>query len=284
MEEEIDRLTGEACETSMTVADLFERRDPTAVSAYNDFYKVAIAALDKHGEKLGEMKASHDKFMDQVVMSMEQLQVVTEEVSQLEEEVTASEGQISALKEQVTGATDNNRLLANKLSRRAYVAEELAHVSEELESMRSELPTYAEQIEAEQKKQEEFQAEIEILEKKIAEAGSTSRSKIKKNQMKASELEAKIKRSESASKFESVVLKPQEPEPVEEAGPSMIIHRTQDAEADEVRMLRAEMEEAITKNAALKAQLRGMAQDLAAMHEENVALKAVMRNLEALKK
>lgn len=284
MEEEIDRLTSEACETSMTVADLFERRDPTAVSAYNDFYKVAIAALDKHGEKLSEMKASHAKFMDQVVMSMEQLQGMTEEVTQLEEEVTSSEGQVALLKEQIAGATDNNRILNNKLSRRAYVADELAQVSRDLEALRAQLPGYTEQIEAEKKKQQEYEAEIETLERKIAEAGSTSRSKIKKNQMKANELEQKIKKSESASVFEPLVLKPEPEKEEEKVGPSMIIHRTQDAEADEVRMLRAEMEEAIKKNTALKAQLNGMAQDLAAMHEENVALKAVMRNLEGLKK
>lgn len=284
MEEEIDRLTSEACETSMTVADLFERRDPTAVSAYNDFYKVAIAALDKHGEKLSEMKASHAKFMDQVVMSMEQLQGMTEEVTQLEEEVTSSEAQVALLKEQIAGATDNNRILNNKLSRRAYVADELAQVSRDLEALRAQLPGYTEQIEAEKKKQQEYEAEIETLERKIAEAGSTSRSKIKKNQMKANELEQKIKKSESASVFEPLTLKPEPEQEEEKAGPSMIIHRTQDAEADEVRMLRAEMEEAIKKNTALKAQLNGMVQDLAAMHEENVALKAVMRNLEGLKK
>ena len=99
------------------------------------------------------------------------------------------------------------------------------------------------------------------------------------------ELEAKLKRIEVLRYSEQNELKPvKQPEPVHKVGPSMIVHRTQDANADEVRMLRIEMEEAIKENAALRSQLINIEQDIGAMHEENIALKALMRTAMAEEK
>jgi hypothetical protein len=71
----------------------------------------------------------------------------------------------------------------------------------------------------------------------------------------------------------------EDPTPKSKASPSMIIHRTQDADADHVRTLRSAMEDALKQNATLKAEVINIRQDLAAMHEENAALKEIMRSL-----
>jgi hypothetical protein len=50
----------------MVIAGLFEKRDPSAPSANNDFYSLAMRALDLHQGQLVEMKASRANFLDQV--------------------------------------------------------------------------------------------------------------------------------------------------------------------------------------------------------------------------
>jgi hypothetical protein len=104
--------------------------------------------------------------------------------------------------------------------------------------------------------------------------------------MKAIELEAKIRRASSAIAAAAEPA-PAPPPPAKEVkpkvGPSLIIHRTQDADADEVRMLRSAMEEAIKQNSLMRAQIANIEQDLVAMREENVALKALTRTIMANK-
>jgi predicted nucleic acid-binding Zn-ribbon protein len=274
---DIDEVTSRACATSMDVAERFEKHDPSAAAAYNDFYSVAIQALNLHQKQLNDMQASRNSFLDQVSRRLETMQTLNEEVTRLEDQVAATTKSVAALKVEIQNGQDKNKLLALKLSRYSMLSDELATLTQSCEDLKGRIPGIEGQIASEKAHQAQINGEIELLRKKLAEGDEVTKRRLKKSQMKALELEAKIKKSATVVSA---------PEPAKETatgkpkvGPSLIIHRTQDADADEVRRLRTAMEEAIKQNAAVKAQLTNLQQDLAAMHEENTALKTLMRNI-----
>jgi chromosome segregation ATPase len=283
---EIDTVTSNACETSMVVAGLFEKRDPSAVSAYNNFYSLAMRALDLHQAQLAEMKASRANFLDQVSLKLMEMQTMNEEVERLEEQCTAVARTVASLREELKIANERNQLLSKKLTRHTALNEELAATAKSCDDLRPQIPDVEAQIAFEKARQAQLTADIEKEQQTLIEGNPTIRQKLKKNQMKAIELEAKIKRASTAAA--AAVEPPPPPPPPREVkpkeGPSLIIHRTQDADADEVRMLRSAMEEAIKQNSLIKTQITNLEQDLAAMHEENVALKALTRTIIGTKK
>jgi chromosome segregation ATPase len=279
---DIDIVTSKACETSMVVADLFEKHDPSAASAYNEFYTVAIQALNLHQGQLAEMQASRDSFLDQVALRLQTMSTLNEEVSRLEEQIDSTTKSVASLKEEIHNGQQQNQLLTHKLSRYSMLSDDLATLTESCEDLRSKIPVIEGQIASEKAHQIQLNSEIERLRKRLAEGDEVTKRRLKKSQMKALELEAKIKKSTSTAPPPEPLKTTTKVQP--KVGPSLIIHRTQDADADEVRRLRTAMEEAIKQNAAVKAQLTNLQQDLAAMHEENTALKALMRNIMATPK
>jgi chromosome segregation ATPase len=181
---------------------------------------------------------------------------------------------IGFLRDEKESFIERNRIIAIKLSRYATLNDELAAIGRLCGDIRLQLPRIRDQIAAEKDRQAQLRAEIERVNQLLSEGDPITRQKLKKNQMKVLELEAKIK------KVGSMPSRIELPEPeIKPAGPSMIIHRTQDSEADEVRALRAAMEEAIQQNAAIRAQITGLDSDLTAMHQENEALKKVLRSI-----
>jgi regulator of replication initiation timing len=205
------------------------------------------------------------------------MQVLNEQVTRLEDQVIDTKKSVASLKEEIQNSKDRNKLLAVKLKRYAMLADELATLNKNCEDVRARIPGVEGQIAAEKAQQTQINSEIEKLKKKLTEGDEVTKRRLKKSQMKALELEAKIKRSASTA---AVPEPPKEVTPTRpKVGPSLIIHRTQDADAEEVRALRSAMEDAIRQNAALKAQISNLQQDLTAMHEENTALKAVLRNI-----
>jgi DNA repair exonuclease SbcCD ATPase subunit len=267
----------------MVVAELFEKHDPSAASAYTDFYSLAMRALDLHQAQLAEMKASRANFLDQVSLKLMEMQTLNEEVERLEEQCTAVTRTVASLREDVKIANERNQLLLKKLTRHTALNEELAAMVKSCDDLRPQIPEVEAQIASERARQAQLTADIEREQQLLREGNPTIRQKLKKNQMKAIELEAKIRRASSAAAAAAAAVEPAPPPPPKEirpkVGPSLIIHRTQDADADEVRMLRSAMEEAIKQNALIKAQIANLEQDLVAMHEENVALKALTRTI-----
>jgi len=101
------------------------------------------------------------------------------------------------------------------------------------------------------------------LRAQVEDGDVVARARIRKNQVKAAEFEAMISRwAISAGPQEAPEIAPW---PKQVKRPSMIVHRTRDADTDEILALRAEMEEAIKQNAALRLQLVNIHHDFAAM-------------------
>jgi regulator of replication initiation timing len=272
--DDIEAITAQACETSTVVGDLFEEQNPSAAAAFNDFYALAIRALDLQQAQLSEMQSTRDDFLDQVSLKLLKMGTMKEEVTKLEDQVQATIRNIGFLRDEKESLIERNRILAIRLSRYATLNDELAAIGRSCDDIEPQLPHIRDQIAAEKARQAQLRAEIERVNRLLSEGDPTTRQKLKKNQMKVLELEAKIKKTGSVPSVIDLL----EPE-IKPAGPSMIIHRTQDSEADEVRTLRTAMEEAIKQNAAIRTQITGLDSDLTAMHQENEALKKVLRSI-----
>jgi hypothetical protein len=276
MDEELDSLTGQALEASINVAELFERRDPSAPAAFNEFYTLAVQALDMHAMQLDQMARARSDFDDQLSFTLTKLQNAAETRENIAERKKSSQ----IMSAEIESLTDGNRLLASKLVRYSSLETEIDSLSRSIARLEAKLPQIQDEITAEQSKQAKILAEIEALGSVSSESDEVLRRKIKKNQMKIVELEAVIRKTQSTSASEPPV---QREEPKPKVAPSMIIHRTQDSDADEVRVLRTAMEECLQQNSAVKSELLNLRQDLAAMQEENAALKELMRSLLAAK-
>jgi hypothetical protein len=177
------------------------------------------------------------------------------------------------LQDEIDSILCQNKILANKLVRCSSIEAELESFTREVSLLQGSLPKYQRQIAAEKERQAAIMAELAMM-------GPSAnldviRRRVKKNQMKILELEAVIRKSASAPSVQQKATQ----ETAKRKAPSLIIHRTQDSAADEVRLLRTVMEQCISENTAVRSELKSMATDLAAMQEENRTLKVLMRNL-----
>lgn len=283
--QEAETLATRACEMSLTVTNRIESRHPSVETSYYEFSQTALRGLEAYETAIRQLTETRDTMMKIASDSTSQYRFLEEQAIHFEADCANSDRRIRELKDEIDAANDGIRLLRSKLSRSSVVDVDSETTQQVLSDAKARLPVLSERVSAEKAKQKVFEERIANFKQRTGDTDATVRNRIKKNQMRATELEAKIKRtlsmkdvtSDTSGQVQS------KPEPVVEkpAGPSMIIHRTHDAEADEVRMLRTAMEDAITKNASLKAQLIGIQQDLSAMHEENSALKEVMRSVMA---
>jgi DNA repair exonuclease SbcCD ATPase subunit len=276
----IEALTDRAVECSILVADLFDKRDPTAVNLFNEFVQLATEALDLYEAKLGQMKASRNSFMDQVSDKLARLQKATEMVTRYRNRCANATKAGAAVQQEITELTQKKDQLIADLARSASLRIELEQVTQSCRDIEREFPVRVSEISSKKVQQTNLLAQIEELSKNSIEAHEAVKRRIRKNQMKANELQAMIRRWAARPKAsESPVSSPPPPtaEPRRKRGPSLIIHQTEDEDTDHLRTLRSAMEEALKQNRALKNQVRNRRQDLAAMHEENSSLKEIMR-------
>ena len=274
----IDELTSKACEMSLAIQDLLEKNDPSIFEEYLKFYQVAVDALDLNEARMSDMKRENEYLVDDVSSKLEQLQNLSEDMTQYEAEIERTKQENIKFNAQIEVQKNLNEDLRAKLNKRKQTIPKLKDIARKIEIFKNENIEDDENEGNEVEKQNEIRKQIEELQKKITDNTIYAKSIIKKNQMKEAELKAKIKKTKSSSNF----FEPKSPKKA--AGPSMIIHRTQDSQADEVRLLHTSMEEALRTNATVKAQLSNLSHDLDAVREENTALKALMRNVIADKK
>lgn len=269
----IDELITKARESFSSIQKLLEKNDPTVCEAFISCYQVAIDALDSQEVQMNDTKHANENLMDDINNKLDKLSNLSEDVTQFEDEIKRSEDNIEKYKNNIEEQQKINDNLKEKLQKRFDLIPEIKNLAQSIEEAKKMEDDIKETEEAEKKKQQELQKQIDQIQKQTNEMIIRSKSLIKKNQMKVTELEMKIKKTSSAS---NLLLTPKSSKPL---GPSMIIHKTQDSAADELRLLRTSMEEALRTNSIVKAQLKNIEQDLAACREENAALKALTKNV-----
>jgi hypothetical protein len=235
-----------------------------------------MQALDLHQLSLTHMRMSRDDFMDQVSTKLTKLQTMNEELGSARE-ILESRGRTTRnLQDEIDSIGCKNKILTNKLVRYSLVDAELESLRRDVALVQGNLPRYQEQIADERDKQTRLMAEIAMI--GPAQNNEVIRRKLKKNQMKIAELEAVIRKSVSTAAA-APTRTVSEPVGPRRRAPSLIIHRTQDSAADELRLLKNVMESSIRENAEVKSELASIALDLAAMEQENLTLKALLRDL-----
>ena len=273
MEDSVDELTSKARESFLSIQKLLEQKDPTVFEAFNDCYQIAIDALDLQEVQMNDTKHESENLMDEISSKLEKLGNLSEDVTQFEEEIKRAGENIEKHQKKIDEQKQINDNLKIKLQKRRDLIPEIKSIVESIEKIKVLEVADKETEEIEKKKQQDLQNQIDLVRKQANDMLIRSKSLLKKSQMKVTELEQKIKKSSSNN---NLVLSPKSSKPI---GPSMIIHKTQDSAADELRLLRASMEEALRTNSMLKAQIKNIEQDLAACREENAALKALTKNV-----
>ncbi|OHS96854.1 hypothetical protein TRFO_09751 [Tritrichomonas foetus] len=224
---------------------------------------------------MNDIKRENEYLVDDISQKLIKLQNLSEDITQYEEEIKRSQEEMEKFKQQIDEQTQINGVLSAKLDKRKLLIPQIKNVFKSLSEIEKTNSAGAtEDIEFELIKQKELRDQIEKIKRSMNDTTIRSKSLIKKNQMKASELEAKIKRNSSSTNL--LTLEQNEKQKV---GPSMIIHKTQDSQADEVRLLHTSMEDSLRANSTLRAQLNNLKSDLNAVREENAALKELMRNV-----
>lgn len=269
----VDELTAKAQESFLSIQKLVEQKDSSIFEAFNECYQIAIDALDFQEVQMNDTKHESENLMDEISNKLEKLGNLSEDITQFEEEIKRANENIEKHKKNIDEQQQINEKLKTKLEKRLALIPEIKSIVQSIEKVKSLEIFDKEKEESEKKKQQDLQNQIEQVRKQTNDMLIRSKSLIKKNQMKVTELEQKIKKTSSNS---NLLIVPKSSKPL---GPSMIIHKTQDSTADELRLLRTSMEEALKTNSILKAQIKNMESDLAACREENAALKALTKNV-----
>lgn len=269
----VDELTAKAQESFLSIQKLVEQKDSSIFEAFNECYQIAIDALDFQEVQMNDTKHESENLMDEISNKLEKLGNLSEDITQFEEEIKRAGENIEKHQKKIDEQKQINDNLKIKLQKRRDLIPEIKSIVESIEKIKVLEVADKETEEIEKKKQQDLQNQIDLVRKQANDMLIRSKSLLKKSQMKVTELEQKIKKSSSNN---NLVLSPKSSKPI---GPSMIIHKTQDSAADELRLLRASMEEALRTNSMLKAQIKNIEQDLAACREENAALKALTKNV-----
>lgn len=273
-ESDLDKYTSEACQSSVIVQDLLESGDPEAKESYNTFYNVATKALDLNDHQLQSLEEECTRYVNEVSQKLVKLENLEEDTTQFQEEAEKSKKNLEELNAQY----EQLKIVSDKLHQKAQkctVFQKVPPIISSITEIDPKIPDILSKIREEKDRQEELIRQIDQVEHKISELQTTTQSKLKKNKRRANELEMKMRRSSSNN---SLFSEEGEKEMAKKSEPSMIIHRTQDSAADDVRLLRGRLEEVLKTNSSVKAQLKNLQQDLEAMREENSMLKILTRN------
>lgn len=269
----VDELSSKACKASLDIQSLLEQNSPNLLEAYTDFHKLAIDALDAQEVRMNDIKQLSIKMADDVSRQKTYISNLSEDLIQFQEEVERSKNEIIKYNNQIEVQKNTNEKLKEKYQKRRTIIPEITFIHTEIGKLRASQSGDKKTEELEKNRQIDLQKQIDQIIKQTNDIVSRTASVIKKNRMKESDLEKKIQRSSSNSNLVSTGKK------VRPHGKTMIVHRTQDSSADEVRLLHTSMEEALNTNTAVKAQIKNLLTDLNAVREENAALKALMRNV-----
>lgn len=272
---EIEELTSEACEKSILVKDLFEASDPTAPSQFQELLEITSKAIKLQTSLLEKTQEEYDKINNNCDVALYKIRNVDEDIEDFEKEIENLKRSIKEIKQEMNNEIKKTNELNVDTEECNDYNKEIDELNKKIDELNKELPNIDDEIRNELKRQKAIEMSLEGYENKLNELNEQERSRSKKNQMKVEELKAKIRRNSSSSNL----LNDNYGNDKKEAGPSIIIHRTTDSRADELRLLRTTMEDSLKENVKIKNQISNIEQDLEAMRIENASLKTLMREL-----
>jgi chromosome segregation ATPase len=274
-EPDTDSLTELARGTSIKVAELLGKHDPSAIDVFDDFSDTAMAALDADQLSLTQMRMSLDDFLGQATIKSAKLHTASETLMGSRSKLDRLNRSARTLHDEIDSVLCQNRILSHKLVRYSLIEAELDSLKREFDLLQMTLPRYQSQIASEKEKQAQIMVEMAAY---GPSSGFTEldlmRRRCKKNQMKILELGAMIRRHSLMQPHSSSTRRPSDAS----RGPSLIIHRITEA-ADDVRFLTGLLERSLRDNTAVKAELTRIDADMAVVEQETATLKEAVRNL-----
>jgi len=266
-----------ACEESMKIQDMIEEMPPNIVESFKEFHDLAIRALDCQLERVSTLELNDSNYYDIIANNANLLKAARENADNLNKNIQTLQARIA----KISLENDEMALKLGEIRKKPinirFLKQFNSHILE-IEDLSSKIMTYTELCKEKEQKIAEFKQSIDDFHRNKSDSKMELLNRIKKNNKKIAELEARVKKSMVLSTSQK---KECFSEVIPTQSPSTIIHRTVDSSQDQIRVLKSAMEESIKRNTSLKVQLKGLDQDIAAMKEENTALKEIMRTIQS---
>ncbi|EAY14448.1 hypothetical protein TVAG_426410 [Trichomonas vaginalis G3] len=278
-----DELVSIVCSKSIDIQDLIENNDPNALQEFQTFYDQAIQALDLQIEKVSALDMESSNYFDIFNDATKELKTLRDKVFALTKDKKQQNETLDILQKENDVLEKEYLELLNKNDSTDYKSM-IEEVQKQIDELQNKEQDVDKQLAENSGKTTDMENEIPSLKKQIDDTEDGLAVKIKKNQRRAKEIEARLKKLETqpitASNPKEKVFDEEE----DTAGPSTIIHRTTGTVQDQIRELKTDLEEALKLNGSLKTNMKGLSQDLDAMREENFQLKELLRSIQKDKK
>ena len=268
-----DQLISKACEESMRIQDLIEENAPNSFEEFENFYDLAIKALDYQLDKVSSLELSDSNDLESKKIKSKELELLSNDLLNLNSEISKKIEIVENLQKNYNQLLNDNEKLKSYSFNNLFI-KEFPKKQLEIHDFFSQIDFLKENIINLNKKNENLKNKNLNLEKEFSLIELNSTNKIKKNKKLILELENRIKKN-NIPLIEEII----EIEKPLINSPSTIIHKTIGTQ-DQIRIFKIELEETIKRNSKLKYEIKSLSQDFSAMKEENQALKEILRSIQ----